>query len=60
MTEELMLEWLKVVWGHRPRAFLNQSSMFVLDAFKGHLTDSVKNQFRKMKIELVVIPGGMT
>ena len=34
--------------------------MFVLDAFKGHFTDSVKNQLRKMKSELVVIPGGMT
>jgi hypothetical protein len=31
-----------------------------IDAFKGHLTDSVKNQLRKMKTELVVIPGGMT
>jgi len=34
--------------------------MLVLDAFKGHLTDSVKNQLRKMKTELVVIPSGMT
>jgi len=34
--------------------------MLVLDAFKGHLTDSAKNQLRKMKTELVVIPGGMT
>ena len=59
MTEELMLEWLKIVWGHRPRAFLNQPSMFVLDAVKGHLTDSMKNQLHKMKTELV-IPGGMT
>jgi len=58
MTEELMLEWLKIVWGRRPRA-LNQPSMLVLDAFKGHLTDSVKNQLRKMKTELVIIPGGM-
>ena len=55
-----MLEWLKIVWGSSPRAFLNQPSMLVLDAFKGHLTDSVKNQLRKMKTELVVIPGGMT
>ena len=39
MTEELMLEWLKIVWGQRPRAFLNQPSMLVLDEFKGHLTD---------------------
>jgi len=60
MTEELMLEWLKIVWDHRPRAFLNQPSMLVLDAFKGHLTDSVKNQLRKMNPELFVIPGGMT
>ena len=60
MTEELMLEWLKIVWVRRPRTFLNQPSMLVLDAFKGHLTDSVKNQLRKMKTELLVIPGGMT
>jgi len=60
MTEELMLEWLKIVWGCRPRAFLNQPSMLVLDALKGHLTDSMKNQLRKMKTELVVILGEMT
>jgi len=60
MTEELMLEWLQIVWGRRPRAFLNQPSMLVLDAFKGHLTDSVKNQFRKMKTELLVNPYGIT
>jgi hypothetical protein len=59
MMEERMLEWLKIVWGRMPRAFLNQPSILVLDAFKGHLTDTVKNQFRKMKTELVVIPGGM-
>jgi len=46
--------------GSRPRAFLNQSSMLALHAFKGHLTDSVKNQLRKIKTEFVVIPGGMT
>jgi len=57
MTEELMLEWLKIVWGRRPTAFLNQPSMLVLNAFKGHLTDSMKKQLRKMKTELVVIPG---
>jgi len=59
MMEELMLEWLKIVWGHRPRAFLNQPSMLVLDAFKGHFTDSVTSRLRKMNTELV-IPGEMT
>ena len=54
------MEWLKTVWGRRPRAFLNQPSVLVLDSFKGHLSDSVKNQLRKMNTELVVIPGGMT
>jgi hypothetical protein len=39
LTEELMLEWLKIVWSHSPGAFLNQLSMLVLDAFKGHVTD---------------------
>jgi len=34
--------------------------MLVLDAFKGHLTDSVKNQLCKMRTEFVVIPGGIT
>jgi len=38
-----MMEELKIVWDHRPRAFLNQPSLLVLDTFKGHLTDSVKN-----------------
>jgi hypothetical protein len=57
MMEELMLEWLKIVWSCRPGAFLNQPSMFVLDAFKGHVFDSVN--ICNMKTELVVIPCGM-
>jgi hypothetical protein len=56
---ELMLEWQKIVWSHKPGAFLNQPSMLVLDAFKGHVTDSVKDQLCKMKTELV-IPSRMT
>jgi hypothetical protein len=43
-TEELMLEWLKIVWGLSPITFLNHPSMLILDVFKGHLTFSVKNQ----------------
>ena len=57
MTGKQMLEWLEIVWGRRPRAFLNQPSIHVLYAFKGHLTDSVKNQLRKMKTEFVCHPG---
>jgi hypothetical protein len=59
MTEELMLEWLKIVWSCRSGAFLNQPSMLFLDAFKGHVTDSMKDQLHKMKTALVIW-GGMT
>jgi hypothetical protein len=34
--------------------------MLVLDAFKGHVTHSMKDPLCKMKTELVVIPGGIT
>jgi hypothetical protein len=60
MEKELMLEWLKIVWSHRLGTFLNQPSMLVLDAFRRHVTDSIKDQLCKMKTELVIIPSGMT
>ena len=50
----------KFLWGRRPRVFLNQPSVLVLDAFKEHLTDSAKNLLYKMKTEFAVIPGEMT
>jgi len=34
--------------------------MLVLDAFEGHVTNSVTDQLRKMKTELTVILGVMT
>ena len=60
MTQELMLEWINIVWDCRPRTFLNQPSMLVLDTLKGHLSDSVKSQLRKMDTVLFVIPDGIT
>jgi hypothetical protein len=59
MMEERLLEWLNIVWSHWLGAFLNQPSMLVLDAFKGQVTDSMKDKICKMKSDLV-IPGGMT
>ena len=32
----------------------------ILDSFRGHLTDSVKEKCQKEKCDMVVIPGGMT
>ena len=60
MNNELMLDWLKCVWFRRPGAMLNMKSMLVLDAFRGHLTEDVKSSLKRNKVDLVVIPGGMT
>jgi len=32
----------------------------VLDSFRGHLTDMVKETYRKNGIDIAVIPGGLT
>ena len=34
--------------------------MLCLDAFRGHLTDEIKNKIQRLKSELVIIPAGMT
>lgn len=60
MTEELMKDWIDVVWNKRPGAMLQPKSLLVLDAFKGHTTDPVKNALKKKKSDIGIIPGGMT
>lgn len=60
MTEELMVDWIRTVWCRRPGALLSRKAMLVLDAFRGHLTESVKKKLDEERTELVVIPGGMT
>lgn len=60
MTSELMEDWVKVVWNRRPSALRKPPNMLVLDAFKGHTTDQIKNLLKRENCELVVIPGGMT
>uniref|UniRef100_A0A3Q1GUX3 Pogo transposable element derived with KRAB domain n=1 Tax=Acanthochromis polyacanthus TaxID=80966 RepID=A0A3Q1GUX3_9TELE len=60
METELVVDWLKVVWGRRRGGLRKTRSMLVLDAFRGHLTEPVKKQLRSMNSDLVIIPGGMT
>lgn len=60
MTNELVMDWVKVVWNRRPGALLRQRGMLVLDAFRGHLTPQVKKVLEDGHTDLVVIPGGMT
>lgn len=59
MDSTMMKERLRVVWEKRPGVLLNTPTMLVLDAFKGHLTDEVKDELTKANTDLVVIPGGM-
>uniref|UniRef100_A0A8D0DA03 HTH CENPB-type domain-containing protein n=1 Tax=Sander lucioperca TaxID=283035 RepID=A0A8D0DA03_SANLU len=60
MDTDLVVDWLKVVWGRRCGALHKKRNMLVLDAFRGHLMEPVKTQLRKMNGDLVIIPGGMT
>ena len=59
MDDNLVKDWLRMVWGRRPGA-LAKKSLLVLDAFRCHKTDMVKKELRQMKSSLAVIPGGMT
>lgn len=60
MTANLMIDWIRSVWNRRPGALSQQRSLLILDAFKGHLHDSVKKVLRFGHTDLVIIPGGMT
>lgn len=60
MTNELMTDWIRVVWRRRPGALLHLPAMLVLDAFRGHLTSEVKSALMEGGTDLVIVPGGMT
>jgi len=57
MTENLMTDWLDTVWGQRRS---KKRSLFIVDSFKGHLTQSVKSKCQEQNLVLAVIPGGLT
>lgn len=58
MTSELMQDWLECVWERRPDA--NNRSMLIIDSFRGHLTDEVKDKIKEKTSDLVIIRGGLT
>lgn len=59
MTADLMVDWIKTVWGRRAGALL-LPSLLVLDSFRGHLVDSVRTELKERRTEIAVIPGGLT
>jgi hypothetical protein len=58
MTEELILEWLNVVWKRQLVTLLHRCSMLVLDSFHGHKMERVEAKVNEDSI-LVAIPSGM-
>ncbi|KAM7246977.1 hypothetical protein CapIbe_003275 [Capra ibex] len=60
MTEDLMQDWLEVVWRRRTGAVPKQRGLLILNGFRGHATDSVKSSMESMNTDMVIIPGGLT
>jgi len=60
MTEKLMVDWLNAVWGEKIIKHGKKRSLFIVDSFRGHLTQSVKSKCQEQNLVLGVIPGGLT
>ena len=43
-----------------PRTPSNEQSLLVWNSFRAHLTDEVKAYLKRQKIDVAVIPGGLT
>ena len=60
MDQDLVEDWLRVVWGRRVGGLSRKRSMLVLDAFRCHNSAPTKEVLREYNTDLVMIPGGMT
>ena len=52
-----MKEWIRQCLLRTPR---NEQSLLVWDSLQAHLTDEVKEDLNRRKIDVAVIPGGLT
>ena len=52
-----MKEWIRTCLPRNPR---DERSLLVWDSFRAHLTESVKADLQRRKIDVAVIPGGLT
>lgn len=57
MDEAGVKEWIRQCLPRTPR---NEQSLLVWDSFRAHLTDEVKADLKRRKIDVAVIPGGLT
>ena len=60
MDENGMTLWIDKVWSKRPGGLLKKSSLLVLDQFRAHITETTKKNFKEVKTQIAVIPGGLT
>lgn len=60
MEKNLMIDWVKKVWQRRPGGLLRRPSLLVLDSFRGHLMQEVKDVLKEGKTDMALIPGGLT
>ena len=56
MNEDTTLEFLKFTYGRF--AFAPQNQLLSWDSFRAHLTKDVKDDCKKKKVNIAVIPGG--
>ena len=57
MDEAGVKEWIRQCLPWTPR---NEQSLLVWDSFRAHLTDEEKADLKRQKIDVAVIPGGLT
>ena len=53
-------DWLRNAWEIRLRELSKIPSMLCLDAFRGHLSDAVREKIHSLASDIVVIPVGIT
>jgi hypothetical protein len=56
MTEELILEWLNMVWEREPGTLLHKHIMLVLGSFYGDMSERVKAKLNNYS-DLVILSG---
>lgn len=60
MDDNLVLDWVENVWCKRPGGLIKKRSLLVLDAFRCHRSEKLKEKLKSSKTDLCIIPGGMT
>lgn len=56
----LVKDGITCIWEKRPGADLDKRGLLVLDSFRGHLTENVREKLCASDTDLAVIPRGMT